>query len=110
MRNRLLLAVALLLMSVAAGAEVYVVPNSFWLDTRSGARVLAQPAVAQAVQRFLQRPRSRLVLHSARDDESGARAEELRGWLIALGLDAGRIDLAEAAGTDRTVRIEVTAE
>lgn len=107
--NRVLLAM-LLLAPLAAGAEVYTVPGQFWLDTRSGASVLAEPAVAQAVQRFLDRPRARLVLHHAREDESTAHAEELRGWLIALGLEAGRIELAETGGVDRTVKIEITPE
>lgn len=108
--RRVLLAAILSLAPVAAGAEVYAVPNGFWLDTRSGAGVLAEPAVAQAVRHFLQRPQSKLVLHHARDDESTARAEELRGWLIALGLEAGRVELAESAATDRTIQIEVTGE
>lgn len=107
--TRLLLAV-LLLAPVAAGAEAYTVPAQFWVDTRSGASVLAQPAIAHAVQRFLGQPRARLVLQHARGDESTAHAEELRGWLIALGLEAGRIELAETAGVDRAVKIEIVPE
>jgi hypothetical protein len=108
--SRLFAVLFMLLMPVAAGAEVYAVPAQFWLSPRSGEIVRAEPMVAQAVQRFLVRPRARLVLHHAREDESMAHAEELRGWLIALGLEAQRIELAETGGVDRTVKIEVTAE
>jgi hypothetical protein len=103
--SRLLLAL-LLSAPFAAGAEADTVPAQFWLDTRSGASVLAEPAVSRAVQRFLERPGARLVLRHGRGDESTAHAEELRGWLIALGVDAGRVELAESGGVDRTVTIE----
>jgi len=105
-----LLVLLMLLVPAAGSAEVYPVPAGFWLGPRSGEAVLAEPALAQAVQRFLERPRARLVLHHAREDESMAHAEELRGWLIALGLEAARIELAVTAGVDRTVKLEVTPE
>lgn len=107
--TRLLLAL-LLSAPLAAAAEAYSVPAQFWLDARSGARVLAEPAVSQAVQRFLDRPGAKLVLRHARGDESTANAEELRGWLIALGVDAGRVELAESGGVDRTVTIEILSQ
>jgi hypothetical protein len=99
---------ALLLYLPAAWAESYEVPPEFWLNARTGTTVLAQPAIAHAAQRFNGHAGSVLVIYHTRQDESVAEAEELRGWLIALGLDAGRVRLAEDPATGRTLKLEVT--
>jgi len=106
-RVREMLCVLLLAMPVAAGAVTVDVPEQFWLKVRSGDSVLAEPEIAQAVRQFLDQPRSVLIVRHAREDESLAHAEELRGWLIALGLEAGRIELAETNTADRTLKIEI---
>lgn len=107
--RRLLLLIACLV-PLVGWAERFAIPPSFWLTPRSGSAVLEQPAVAQAVRLWLDRPRGRLLLYHARDDEALAQAEELRGWLIALGVDGARIELAPDGGVDRTMWIEVTPE
>lgn len=106
---------ATLLMLVAwplgAAAERYPLPAQFWLNARSGAAVAAEPALARAVQRFIELPRAALIVHHTREDESVAQAEELRGWLIALGVEASRVSLAEtravASAADRNLTIEI---
>jgi hypothetical protein len=106
-----LLALMLAAFPLGAAAERYPLPAQFWLNARSGASLAAEPALAQAVQRFIELPRASLVIHHTREDESLAQAEELRGWLIALGLEAGRVSLAEtravASAADRNLTIEV---
>ncbi len=108
-----LLGLMLAALPLGAAAERYSLPAQFWLSARTGAAVAAEPALAQAVQRFLSRdPRgAALFIHHARGDESLAQAEELRGWLIALGVEASRISLTEtravASAADRNLTIEV---
>lgn len=91
-----------------AFAESFTLPAAFWLSPRSGAAVLAEPAIAEPVRLWLNRPGARLILHHAAEDEAQAQAEELRGWLIALGIDASRLELAPDGPTGRLLRIEVT--
>lgn len=97
----------LALLPLLAAAQDFVVPEGFWLSPRSGAAVLAEPAIVQAVRHFLDYPGARLVLHHARGDEASAQAEELRGWLIALGLEANAIELLPEGASGRPLRIEV---
>lgn len=104
-----LISLFLLLIPLSAAAERWTLSPAFWLTPRSGARILAEPAITQAVGRVLDEPRARLRLHHARDDESQAQAEELKGWLTALGIDPARIELAADGGVDRLLAIEVTA-
>lgn len=107
----LTLFVALGTWSLNASAERFVVPAQFWFDARSGESVSSDPVLSQAVKRFLQHPKSTLVIHHLRQDESIAHAEELRGWLLALGLEASRLSLAEvrsvASASDRLLTIEI---
>lgn len=99
----------IILLPALALAQDFTLPESFWLSPRSGPAVIAEPAIAQAVTRFLHRPGARLVLHHARGDEASAQAEELRGWLIALGLEASSIELVPDGAAGRALRIEVTS-
>lgn len=101
---------AALLLPVCAHAESFTLPPAFWLGPRSGAAVLAEPALVKAVNLWLDRPRARILLHHAREDEAQARAEELRGWLIALGVEGPRVELVADGPADRTLRIEVSPE
>lgn len=97
--------------ALTASAERFVIPAQFWFDARSGESVSSSPVLAQAVKRFLDSPNATLVIHHAREDESIARAEELRGWLLALGLESSRLSLAEtravASAADRLLTIEI---
>jgi hypothetical protein len=97
------------LLPLTASAQGYVVPESFWLTPRNGAVVVAEPAVSGAVRRLLVEPKARLVLHHARDEEAKVQAEELLGWLIALGIDPARVELAADGGSERSLRLEVAA-
>lgn len=101
----------LLVVPLGAAAERYPLPAQFWHSARSGEVVATDPTLAKAMQRFIEYPRASLIIHHAREDESLARAEELRGWLIALGVEASRISLTEtgaiASAADRNLTIEV---
>ena len=98
---------ALCFMSLAAAAQAFVVPHELWDRPRSGAAVLAQPAVRQAVDRCLALPGSRLVVRHAATQDSRLAAEELRSWLVALALEPGRITLRNDLKPSEPLVIEV---
>jgi len=54
----------------------------------------------------LQSERARLRLHHQKRDESIAQAEELRGWLIALGVEAERIEMVDGNPLN-AIKIEI---
>ncbi len=93
--------------SFAAAAQSFVVPAELWDRPRSGAAVLAQPAIRQAVERCLAQPGSRLVVRHGATQESQLAAEELRSWLVALALEPGRIALRGDLQGSEQLRIEV---
>lgn len=83
------------LLAAPSLAQTIAVPGEFWLSPRSGQAVRAEPKLQQAFSIYLQSDTVRLRLHHQKRDESTAQAEELRGWLIALGVEAERIELAD---------------
>ena len=106
-KAKVLCALVLAFASLAAEAQSFVVPAELWDRPRSGAAVLAQPAIRQAVDRSLAQPGSRLVVRHGASQESQLAAEELRSWLVALALEPGRIALRGDLQGSEPLRIEV---
>jgi hypothetical protein len=106
-KSEVLCALALACTSLTAAAQSFPVPPELWDRPRSGAAVLAQPAVRQAVDRCLAAPGSRLVVRHAATQDSQLAAEELRSWLVALALEPARITLRGDLQGSEPLRIEV---
>lgn len=85
----------LLLLALPSMAQTLTLPGEFWQAPRTGQAVRDEPRLQQAVAAYVQSEHVRLRLHHQKRDESTAQAEELRGWLIALGVEAERIELAD---------------
>ena len=99
MKRGLLLALALA--TVAARAETgCAVSAAEWSRPRSAAMVSSLPGVRDCVQAWLAAPERHLVLVSAPGEEGGLWANELRDWLIALGVPSSAIEL-RAVGIDK---------
>lgn len=83
------------------------VPAELWEQPRSGNAVLAQPALRECVQGYLAQPASRILVHHNGSEESQLQADELRAWLIALAVEAGRIELLQDLKLNQNLRIEL---
>lgn len=88
-------------------AEMAVVAPELWDRPRSGRAVLEQSAVKQAVNAYLAKPGTRLIIHHAARQESLLQAEELRSWLAALAVEAERITLRGGLQSGEPLKIEV---
>lgn len=108
--TRFPLAVALSFSALAVAAQTFVVPPELWDRPRSGAAVLEQPAVRQAVIAWLAQPGARLALHHGPAPESLLAAEELRAWLAALAIESAHIELRGDLKTSEPLRIEVVRD
>jgi hypothetical protein len=92
--TRWLPAAFLLAAALPAAAQSFAVPADLWDRPRTGAAMLEQPVLRQAVAAAMAAPEAAIVIHHAADGEAAVQAEELRAWLMALALDASRIRLA----------------
>ena len=82
-------------------AQRFDLPADLWLASRSGQAIRNNAQISKALDSYFQLAQARVRLHHHKRDESSAQAEELRGWLIALGIEAGRIELVEDSPTDQ---------
>lgn len=68
-----------------------------WARPRSGEVVAGLPGLARLVETLDSDPFQRLVVRHASGDDGTLWAEELRSWLVALGVPAVNIELASGA-------------
>ena len=101
MKLRLLCVFTLALWPMIASAQRFGVPAELWLAPRSGQAIRSNAQISKALDSYFQLAEARVRLHHHKRDESSAQAEELRGWLIALGIDASRIELVEDSPIDQ---------
>jgi len=98
-----------LLLPLAVPAEQAVVITSVeWTRPRSGESLTRLPALADAVKRLLDTRAGRLVVRYPGGEEGILWGEELRGWLVALGIDSSQIDLMPGTARPDTLELELT--
>ena len=68
-----------------------------WARPRSGEAVAQLPGLVRLVEAFDRNPSQRLVVRHASGDDGTLWAEELRSWLVALGVPSVNIELAPGA-------------
>jgi hypothetical protein len=108
--TRFTFGIGILVATLAAAAQTFMVPPELWDRPRSGRAVLEQAAIRQAVNACLAQPGSRLIVRHATGQESLLAAEELRSWLVALAVEPGRISLRGDLKPAEPLRIEVIRE
>ncbi len=99
MSKRLPLIIALLCSSLTLTAEEsWSVSAAEWAQPRSGEMVVNLPGVRAAMRTVTQSADNRLAIHHPGGDQGIWWAEELRGWLITLGVSSHRIELVPGGG------------
>ena len=87
------LCITLLLLSLPALAEPITLTADDWARPRSGEVVASHPLVARIVDAFEHKPDSAIVIAHASGEAGQLWAEELRSWLVALGVGSDCIRL-----------------
>lgn len=77
----------------AAASQQWTLSADAWNQPRSASMVMKLPAVHAAVQAWSQAPQQRkLILLHAGGETGSLWADELQGWLVALGVPSDRIE------------------
>ena len=85
-------------------AETGVITSTEWSRPRSGSQIVSFEVLRGVVSQLEQRQESTVTIHYAGGDEGLLWAEELRGWLVALGVTGDRVILVPGlAQHDRIV-------
>lgn len=78
-------------------SPVVTITAEQWARPRSGEIVAGLPGLARFVKTLDSDPSQRLVVRHASGDDGTLWAEELRSWLIALGVPAVNVELVPGA-------------
>jgi len=95
----------LALPAVALGDARFVLEGGDWARPRSGDMVTALPAVRQAVRAWSQAPSAALELRHPRGERGLLWAEELRDWLVALGVPGAAVELTPASDLEDALHL-----
>lgn len=78
-------------------SPVVTVTAEQWARPRNGEAVAQLPELARLVEALDRNPSQRLVVRHASGDDGTLWAEELRSWLVALGIPSANVELASGA-------------
>lgn len=87
-------------------ADVELLHANEWSVPKQTATLLAMPAIHASMQK-LQNVNSSLRIKYPGGDEGTLWVNELRSWLIALGLSSRRIELVPGSAISTTIELEV---
>lgn len=85
----------------AASQPVYALPAADWTAPRSAQSVLALAPVAAAVRDWQAAPAGRLLIRYPVGEAGAAWADELAGWLVALGVPRAHLAVQPGAPSGR---------
>ena len=87
-------------------AEGATVPEAFWSSPRSAQQVVDEEAVAATVRAWEQQPQHVIRIRHPLGERGLLRAEELRDWLVALGVPSTAVVVR--AGDEDTQQLQLS--
>lgn len=78
-----------------------------WARPRQGDAITRLPGLADMVRGLLDSPEKRLRVHYPGGEEGVLWAEELRSWLIALGVDSSRIEMLPGTASPDAIELNL---
>jgi len=100
-------AVMLLFLSNSYAAEAELLHANEWSVPKQSTTILAMPAIHKSMSKLQKNVNSVLKLKYPGGDEGTLWVNELRSWLIALGLSSSRIELVQGSAISTTIELEV---
>jgi len=97
----------LCLSGLATAAPVYTLNLAQWSGPKDGASVLPMGGLGAAVRDMDSHPEGRLLLRYPGGDEGSLWVEQLRAWLLALGVGPKRIEMRPGSPKTDVIELEV---
>ncbi len=88
-------------------ADVELLHANEWSVPKQTTTLLAMPAIHKSMQKLQKNVNSVLKIKYPGGDEGTLWVNELRSWLVALGLSSKRIDLIPGSAISTTIELEV---
>ncbi len=97
----------LFLQTTVFALDVDVLTASEWAVPKKAETILSMPAIRKMMRALDADPDSRLKLKYPGGDEGTLWVNELRSWLVALGLSSARIDTVPGSAISGIIEMEV---
>lgn len=108
--NKFIISIILFFFSNIIFAEnVELLHAKEWSVPKQATTILLMPAINKSMQKLKKNISATLKVKYPGGDEGTLWANELRSWLIALGLSSKRIDLIPGSAISTTIELEVLA-
>lgn len=102
-----LFALLLIGLVTTSQAETLLLEGHEWAVPKKATTIIAMLAINKTMHRMLQHPDSQLQIRYPGGDEGTLWANELRSWLVALGLTSQRIELIPGSASRTALELEV---
>lgn len=96
----------LFLYSLPLRADSVSITAERWAAPRSGETVAGWSELRELMDAFDRRPDTRIIIHHPPGETGSLWAEELRSWLVSLGVPSGRIMLKGGLQRHDILRVE----
>ncbi len=105
MRGVILLLLSLI--SPVLHAEAVTITAEEWAHPRTAARLIDVPALRELIDTFDRQPDGAIIVRHPTGDEGMLWAEEMRSWLVALGIPSYRVELVTQSELADRIMLEV---
>ncbi|WP_132971413.1 hypothetical protein [Thiogranum longum] len=93
---------------VSAAGQVWLLGADEWARPRDGAVMVQMPPLPDVVEAWKGKPDLHLVIRYPGGEEGLLWANELRSWLVALGIPSGQQELVAGSSQPDQIELELT--
>lgn len=98
----------LVVLPMPLSAESISITADQWASPRRGESVVRFERLAKLVEAFNQSPDDQILIRHAKGEVGTLWAEELRSWLVSLGIPSSRIALTASSGPSDAIIVETS--
>ena len=106
-KNNLILVFIIFLAAQIAYADKAVITAEQWARPRNGIMIVQSDSLYKLVHKFNKSKDKYLSIRYKTGDEGILWAEELRAWLVALGIPSSKVMLLPGLEVDNRIEIEL---
>jgi len=88
---------------------VYKLTHEQWSVPRTAETILAMPALSRAMQDFQATNNARLLIQYPGGDRGSVWAQELRSWLISLGVPSTDLEMIPGSANVDVIELEIVS-
>ncbi|MBI1422696.1 MAG: hypothetical protein GC149_04445 [Gammaproteobacteria bacterium] len=91
----------------AQNPEVHILSDADWNVPRTNESILKMPALVQTMRDYDEHPDAKIQIRYPGGDEGTLWANEVRSWLVALGVASRHIELLPGSRKDGQLELQV---